>query len=217
MRKLKNWVKVLVFLVIIILIGFYFKDTITGFVVRDPCKKEANEGMVNECYVQQAVEANNVELCNNPKISDEKSISYCEQEIAVLNNDSNICEPIKHEIWKSLCFRKIGLATNDYNLCFKSSFEKDSVECFYEVAQATLDIKPCYFIANFFDRDLCVEDVAIKTKDLSICELFGDREHKRAQCITNVAFFNKDISICENLEEGDFKVNCLAQFENLEE
>lgn len=214
MRKLKSWVKIVLFLVIVaIIIGFYYKEPIMHFVSMDPCKDEVPE-LKSECYVKEAVEHKDLSICYD-KLQNNKTISYCEHEIAIALNDASLCKSITTAVWKSSCFSKIGIASNDSSLCFKSTFAKDKVPCFYEIAKATRELKVCLYIENELDRFLCMEDIAIITNDTKICDSmskdFG-KELKMIQCYTNFALFTNNIKICSKLE-GQFKDNCLAQFE----
>ena len=130
MRKLKNWVKALLFWVIVFILLFSFREQITGLFVFDNCQGDEDPGMVLQCYVDKAIEAKDIELCHDERITNDKTVSYCEQEIAILNKDASICENIEHEVWKSPCFRKVAIELNDYELCFKTIYSEDRLNCF---------------------------------------------------------------------------------------
>jgi len=209
MKTLKPWVKIVIFLVIVGIICLFLNNWFTAV----DCTTIELEDERNQCYVNQAVDKNNIELCSSDVITNPQTEDYCMHEVAVENEDPEICESIENDVWKGSCFTKIGTNVNDYELCFKSSFEEDRQECFFSVATSINDPKPCFFIENYLRRGFCIETIAVQLKDISICELEDQsKPHIVGQCYTGVAVALDDSEIC-NKFKGQTKEYCLSKFE----
>tara|TARA_Y100000031_G_scaffold81159_1_gene89517 strand:- start:2061 stop:2696 length:636 start_codon:yes stop_codon:yes gene_type:complete len=209
MKTLKPWVKIVIFLAIVGIICLYLNNWFTAV----DCSTVELEDEKNQCYVEQAVRKNNVELCSSNIITNPQTEDYCKHEVAVESENPEICELIENDVWKGSCFKNIGMSLNDYTLCSKSPFGDDRMECFFDVATATNDPKPCFFIENYLRRGFCIETIAVQLKDISICELEDQSPpHIVGQCYTSVAVALDDPEVC-NKFKGQTKDYCLSKFE----
>jgi uncharacterized protein (TIGR02145 family) len=173
-------------------------------------------GLSVRCIKTEDVEDSEIEkiergLLACEKIGDSRNsweISYCYQNMALINQSLPICEKINISILKDECYMNIALVREDEIICKTIEDKKQRDDCYKNVAMIKDGVFICKEIENEKERDKCYKNMALAKEDESICEQITKKRWGRSyyeECYENIALVKKNEFLCEriNIEDDD--------------
>ncbi|MEK6938199.1 MAG: hypothetical protein AABX04_04100 [Nanoarchaeota archaeon] len=174
------------------------------------CTLITDSDVKDTCLVEEAKGAQDLAACDT--VVSAASKGYCQEQIAVLKNDFNICGQIKDGYWGDNCYSILARGTNRSGLCGFVNHQGDREDCYYDLALALNDHKLCSKVpVNESQR--CLYSIARSLQDEELCTLL---EHpvNRASCILKVAKLRNDKLLCEKIKVNLIKEDCRKYFLN---
>lgn len=158
------------------------------------CYEHMDEYQDDACIVEVAKKNVRLELCQGLDVF---WVSECYLQIAVVQNDLEICDLIEESDYnRESCYHEIGKLRMDSSLCEGEGF--DSQACYDFIAKATLDLELCKNISVDASgaRQRCFAHVYGDLGQLEKCE--DGTSSYSDECIEKVAFLRKDPSLCDD-------------------
>lgn len=119
------------------------------------------------CYYHAAIAFNEPNFCPLARISGLKN--GCFSELALTNNNKQLCQKISDEQEKTSC---IAATTDNTELCKTLSDDLQQIQCFYDVASVQGKVEACRNLPNDVDynRRICFSKMARDRKNPAYCE-----------------------------------------------
>jgi len=131
--------------------------------------------------------------------------SSCIEELAIRNNDAELCKKITNESGRGSCMKKIAFNTDNVDLCGKISDRYERGNCYLFFGKKfgqKGDIKLC---ERFFHEEVayraCRKEVAVQTGNVELC---GEDKN----CIKQFAIRTKNPEICKLLPPDFWQDKC---------
>jgi len=121
-----------------------------------------------------------------------------------IKNALNACEGLKDYWLKRSCYKNVALINQNSSICEKIDCNEMKDECYLNIALVKKNEIVCEGIEDEEQMNNCYEGVAMADKDVSLCEGIED-DGKRNECYKNIALIKKDESICERIKENGYK------------
>ena len=192
------------------------------------CDKLSDNLYKDDCYSEVVGQTKDILICE--KISDDiGSKVNCYKNLALSENDPEICQKIDYNYFKEWCAtdsikdflicRKIkdgnwnevkfddwknvcfGAVTGGIDYCEKINDESLRYSCYKDVAVKRNYLLICDEIKSDYDKDECYMRIAVKREDNTLCDLLGDKF--REQCHNQISIKKADFSFCKELSETE--------------
>ncbi|MCL5667185.1 MAG: hypothetical protein M1383_05455 [Patescibacteria group bacterium] len=133
---------------------------------------------------------------------------------AMEKNDVTICEGIASQNWKGICYSAFVPEAGDPLInCRKLTDAAAKSDCAEKIAVRKKDQQLCSLASSFGRRLICLSNVAIASKNPNACNiLFNQDSQVKDTCNFSYALVNKDSSFCGKISDQNFKTNCLNNF-----
>ncbi|MEM3361799.1 MAG: hypothetical protein QXV83_03605 [Candidatus Anstonellaceae archaeon] len=147
----------------------------------DRCKELKNVLERDECYLNMAIEKNEVEICR--KIYSIENLDKCL--FSFSNQMPNLCYEINSPLLREECYEKAAYNTNNVSYCFKLQ-EKKKNKCLEDLSP------PCTFEKDEFSTNLCY------------AKLYNDTKYckNNSDCIFEYAIQKNNSEECEKIDKS---------------
>lgn len=119
------------------------------------CERETNEWLINQCYSQVAIDNNDSNLCKRSGAD----AGYCRYQIALKLDNLTLCEHA--DKFQYECYKDIILPTGNFSLCQMTANEE---KCFNKLYEETQDQKICEYLLDKPIDCLCADDETLEGK-----------------------------------------------------
>lgn len=201
----------IIFVIIIVIVAF-----VGNFLANKRemnCNKMSDEFFRAQCYVDIAIEKNDLSVCDN-KFLDDIHKAICHSEYSARTNDSSNCNTLKDTVSLSICYlelaRSDGIPVCD-NLSRYSFYNKVKVpttikDCYLFFGRIPTNLSRCSDLPEE-EQEACYADFSELISDISVCnELLSKMDV--SLCEVNYLLQKKEISACEDLENQEQKEAC---------
>ena len=135
-----------------------------------PCQESGwDQRSIDECYIDTNL--TQISECN--VIRTKYIREWCYKKIAIVKNNTELCEEIKDQLTKDKCYGELARLRKDYSLCEKLKIEEyddglsinaPKSDCFIDIALLTKDRSVCEKMNDSYFEQRCLGLIASATK-----------------------------------------------------
>ncbi|PIN73195.1 hypothetical protein COV20_03105 [Candidatus Woesearchaeota archaeon CG10_big_fil_rev_8_21_14_0_10_45_16] len=177
---------------------------------KQQCDKIENPMVKDGCVSENAIATGELAACES--IQDIKSKGYCQQQIALQQDDWKIChDNIEDPYWKDNCYYQIALKNLDGPLCSDVYDIPQQLDCYKKIAIATHNPDYCERL-SYTEADKCFFTIAIDSQNLEWCSKLASDLNKD-QCVYKIAKETNNKALCQQLSTKIIKPKCEEFFQ----
>jgi len=205
---------------------------LTGSTVADECSDLDNDFLKDDCYLENlkcskiksvivrdscvaelAKTKEDLAVCD--LIVTDKTAAYCQEQIAEITNNHDLCNEIDDVYWSNNCHYNLAVENDKDVYCSLITSEDRKVDCFEEIALATNNQLLCEFLPTN-KQDGCIMRIALNKMDINVCQEVNVPLNREV-CKLRIAKKSNNEKMCDQISISVVKSSCKEYFAEINE